>query len=69
MDIKSILLAILVGYLVLDLASSLALKRGRPLLPTALMNVKGKDRKMTGLSVLVAVVAAAGTYYLAHNYA
>ena len=69
MDIKSILLAIVVAYVVLDLASSTVLKRGRPLLLTHLTNVRGKDKKMTGVSVLVAVAAGLATYYLANTYA
>lgn len=68
MDVKSILLGILVGYLVLDLASSMVLKKNRPILITHLMNVRGKDRRMTGLSVFIAIIAGSVTYYLAHTY-
>ncbi len=65
MNIKDILLAVLVAYVVLDLALSFVLKRKRPLMFQHMMNVVKKEKGSVCIAVGLAVLAGAGTYYLA----
>nr|QBK87369.1 MAG: uncharacterized protein LCMAC201_02790 [Marseillevirus LCMAC201] len=64
-NIKDILLAVLVGYIVLDLSFSFVLKRKRPLLFQHMANVVKKEKGSMCIAVVLAVLAGAGTYYLA----
>ena len=64
-NVKDVLLAILVAYVVLDLSMAFVLKRKRPLMFKHIMNVARKERKTLFISFLLAIAAGAGTYYLA----
>ena len=63
-NIKDIVLAILVAYVVLDIALTFMLKRARPLLVKEVMNVGKKERKAVFISVILAILAGAGTFYM-----
>ncbi len=64
-NVKDVLLAILVAYVVLDLSFAFVLKRKRPLMFQHMMNVAKKEKKSLCISLVLAVAAGAGAYYLA----
>ena len=62
---KDVLLAVLVAYVVMDIAFAFMLRKKRPQLFEHAMNVTKKERKTLFMSFLIAVAAGAGAYYLA----
>ena len=68
MHVKDIILAILVAYVVLDICSSIVLKRKRPLVFKHLMAVMKKEKKQIFICFIIAIAAGVGTYYLAQKY-
>lgn len=61
---KDILLAILVGYVVIDLACAMVLKRKRPLLFKHMSNVFKKEKRSLVVCVFLGVMAGVGMYFL-----
>jgi hypothetical protein len=61
---KNVLLAILVAYVVLDVSFAFVLKRKRPLMFQHMMNVSKKEKKSLFISIVLAVAAGAGAYYI-----
>lgn len=62
---KDVLLAILVAYVILDIAAAVVMKRSRPMLFNAMMESFRSDRNAVLIALVLAVAGGFGTYYLA----
>jgi hypothetical protein len=67
-NVKNVLLAIFIAYFVMDITFAFLLKRKRPQLFQYAMNISKKERKRLFISIIIAIAAGAGAYYLAGQY-
>lgn len=63
-NVKDVLIAVLVAYVVMDFACAFILKRKRPLLFKHMMNVAKKEKSTLFLCLGLSVTAGFGAYYL-----
>ena len=62
-NVKDVLFALLVAYVVMDISCTMMLKKKRPFLLKQLSKVSRKDCLNMYLCVGLSILAGAGTYY------
>lgn len=67
-NIKNVVLAVLVAYVVIDLCTSFILKKKRPLMFSHLYALSKKERRKVVMTLGLGALAGGLTYYLVNKY-